>query len=82
LWIALKKSGEEAGKHASSGPAKEKLGRPKKNTTASPAISPKAAAAPAASIKPVDLLVKAFALANECGGVQQLKLLVDQMAEM
>jgi hypothetical protein len=79
---ALKQSGGEASKPASSEPAKKKPGRPKKNTTATPAIAPRAVASPAASIIAMDLIDKAYALATECGGVQQLKRLVDRMAAM
>jgi hypothetical protein len=50
-------------------------GRPKKAVTAA---TPARAAAAASS--PVDLIDRTFSLANECGGFEQLKKLVDRLA--
>jgi hypothetical protein len=42
---------------------------------------PKPGSKPAGA-SPVDLIDKAFALAQECGGIDQLKRLVDRLAGM
>lgn len=54
-------------------PASKRRGR-KPGTQVSPR--------PAAAASPVDLLEKTLDLAQQCGGVQQLKRLVDRIAEM
>ena len=80
---ALKKAGGEAAaptpaaKPAPSGQAKGKGGRPRKAATAAATPAPRAAA-PSGS--PVDLIDKTFSLAQECGGFEQLKRLVDRLA--
>jgi hypothetical protein len=81
---AMKKAGAAVPVRATSGGAKKggaKGGRRRAGAQAvtGPAAQPRPTAAPAAS--PVDLIDKAFALAEECGGLEQLKKLVDRLTE-
>ena len=81
---ALKKAGGEAAAPAAApapapaaaGTSKGKGGRPRKVAT----VAAPAARAAATSSSPVDLIDKAFSLAQECGGFEQLKKLVDRLA--
>ena len=75
---ALKKPGAaKTTAEPASKPARKKPGR-------KPAIAPVAPRPPSAPAisNPVDLIDKAFSLAQECGGVDQLKRLVDRIAGM
>ena len=60
-------------------PAAKKRGRPKGGVKAkAPEAAPKAA--PVRQISPVDLIDRLFDFAEECGGMGQLKRLVDRLA--
>ena len=62
---------------------------PKRQTTVrfaamtSPSVHAVTRSSPAAPVanSPVDLIDKTFALADECGGIEQLKRLVNKLAE-
>ena len=60
------------------GNGRKKPGRKQGRKPAAPAAAPRPAAM--ASGSPVDLIDKTFALAQECGGMEQLKRLVDRLA--
>ena len=74
---ALKKLGGafQAPADAPAAKPKGKGGRPKK-VVAAPDAAPRAGA----SASPVALIDRTFALAEECGGIEQLKRLVDRLA--
>jgi hypothetical protein len=67
---AMKKSGTEP-------PAAEGNKRGRKPGTKVASVAPRPVAA---SASPVDLIDKTFALAVECGGIAQLKRLVDRLS--
>jgi hypothetical protein len=69
---------EPAAKPAGNG--RRKPGR-KPGRRAAPPAAARAALEPV-SASPVDLIDRALALAQECGGIEQLKRLVDRLAEM
>jgi hypothetical protein len=85
---ALKKV-QEASPAAQEPPSAPKRGRPQ-GSGRKPAPTPAAEAAipavprsvlpPPPASSPVDLIDKAFTLAQECGGIAQLKRLVDRLA--
>jgi hypothetical protein len=68
---AMKKAGIEP-------PATEKKKRGRKPGYK---VTPSAVPTARASASPVDLIDKTFALAQECGGIGQLKRLVDRLAQ-
>ena len=61
----------------------KKRGRPKAASTPAPAETVHAVtrSVPAPAVaSPIDLIDKTFALAEECGGIEQLKRLVNRLA--
>ena len=83
---AMKKPGATAAPPAPAaakpaGNGRRKPGRKpgRKPAAVAPAAAPRPPAG--ASGSPVDLIDKTFALAQECGGMEQLKRLVDRLAE-
>ncbi len=74
-------SAEPATKPAGNGRRKPGRKPGRKPAAAGPAAATRAAEA-SASASPVDLIDKAFALAQECGGIEHLKRLVDRLAGM
>lgn len=85
---AMKKAGETVptptrGGGMKKGGARGGRRRAAAQASAAPAGLPQSAgAAVAPSASPLDLIDKAFALADECGGFEQLKRLVDRLAQV
>jgi hypothetical protein len=75
---AMKKAG--AGAPTASAPSK-KRGRPEGASPRPRASAPVPALATATQTSPLELLDSVFRLAKECGGVSELKRLVDRIAE-
>ena len=84
---AMKKPGATVAPAAAPAPAatkptgngRRKPGRKPGRKPAAPADAPRPATV-SASTSPVDLIDKTFALAQECGGMAELKRLVDRLA--
>ena len=86
---AMKKPGATVAPAAAPAPAATKPANGRKKPGRKPgskpaAVAPAAAPRPAvtSSSSPVDLIDKTFALAQECGGFEQLKRLVDRLSGM
>src|SRR5258707_1219876 len=71
---------------AASKPARKKPGRKPGRKVAAPVVpagQPVAVSAPrSATASPVDLIDSVFGLAQQCGGIEQLKRLVDRLAQV
>lgn len=81
---AMKKPGAEKAPAAAAAPAAKAARNGRRKPGRKPGRKPAAAAprpAAATSGNPVDLIDKTFALAQECGGFEQLRRLVDRLAE-
>jgi hypothetical protein len=84
---AMKKPGAAKAPTAAAAPAATKVAgngrrKPGRKPGQKPAAaSPRAASAPVA-VSPVDLIDRTLALAQECGGIEQLRRLVERLAGM
>jgi hypothetical protein len=77
---AMKKPGAQKAPAAAKKPAGNGRRKPGRKPGRKPAAAaPRAVSAPAAA-NPVELIDWTFALAQQCGGIQQLKKLVDRLA--
>jgi hypothetical protein len=78
---AMKKPGAQKAPAAAAKPAGNGRRKPGRKPGPKPAaVAPRTASVP--SYSPVDLIDRTLALAQECGGVGQLKRLVDRLAGM
>jgi hypothetical protein len=78
---AMKKPGAQKAPAAAAKPAGNGRRKPGRKPGRKPAVAaPRVTSSPASS--PVDLIDRTLALAQECGGVGQLKRLVDRLAGM
>ncbi len=80
---AMKKPGAQMAAATPAAPAAKPAGngrrKPGRKPGRKPADAPRAAAA-SAPASPVDLIDRTFALAQQCGGMAELKRLVDRLA--
>jgi hypothetical protein len=83
---AMKKAGATQVPAAAAQPAEKAAGngrrKPGRKPGRKPAAAAPGAASTAAAANPVDLIDRTLALAQDCGGVEQLRRLVERLAGM